>query len=290
MTALPTDERSFFVELSSARVHTRVAGQVERTLVIVPDPPNLIEHHRGVIERLARDFRVICFELPGFGRSELRNGARFSLELQVEVMTGVLQRLEVHHAILEMSCLGALAGMRLARLRPDLVERLVLAQVSTQSQMQSWAKGTDVCGLIHTPHVGQALVSLGKRFIARHWYQVALPEGTEARTRQRYLQPTLQSLREGGPFELASAYQALQRSEELEYGAIRQPTLLLWGRADRTHEDTSPSALLHALPNAELVELEGCGHFPTLEEAGGYEERLRAWVQSSPRVRSVSMS
>lgn len=279
MTAQPTEERSFFVELPGARVHTQLVGQADQTLVIVPDPPNLIEHHREVIERLARDFRVICFELPGFGRSELRNGARFSLELQVEVMTGLLEQLAVRHAILEMSCLGALVGLRLARLRPDLVERLVLAQVSTQSQMQSWAKGTDVCGLIHTPRVGQALVSFGKRFIARHWYKVALPAGTEARIRQRYLRPTLQSLREGGSFELASAYQSLQQSAELEYGAIRQPTLLLWGRADRTHEGTSPSALMQALPNAELVELDGCGHFPTLEEAGNYEERLRAWVR-----------
>ncbi len=286
MAALPVEERPFFVELPQARVHTRVAGQAARTLVIVPDPPNLIEHHREVIERLARDFRVICFELPGFGRSELRDGVRFSLELQVEVMTGLLERLVVRQAILEMSCLGALVGMRLARLRPDLVARLVLAQVSTQSQMQTWARGTDVCGLIHTPRVGQALVSLGRRFIAHHWYQVALPEGTDARIRQRYLQPTLQALREGGPFELASAYQSLQRSSELEYGAIGQPTLLLWGRADRTHEGTSPSALLHALPDAELIELEGCGHFPTLEEAGRYEERLRAWLQS-PGTRSM---
>ncbi|WP_224372437.1 alpha/beta fold hydrolase [Hyalangium versicolor] len=279
MTAVAVEERSFFVELPSARVHTRVVGQADRTLVIVPDPPNLIEHHREVIERLARDFRVISFELPGFGRSELRNGARFSLELQVEVMAGMFEQLAVRHAVLEMSCLGALVGLRLARLRPELVERLVLAQVSTQEQMQTWAKGTDVCGLIHTPRVGQALVSLGRRFIARHWYQAALPEGTDARTRQGYLQPTLQALREGGAFELASAYQSLRRSEAIEYSDIRQPTLLLWGCADRTHEGTSARPLWQALPRAELVELDGCGHFPTLEHAGRYEERLRAWLQ-----------
>ncbi|WP_224248352.1 alpha/beta fold hydrolase [Hyalangium gracile] len=279
MTAVAVEEESFFVELARARVHTRVVGQGSKTLVIVPDPPNLIEHHRDVIESLARDFRVICFELPGFGRSQLRNGARFSLELQVEVMAGVLERLAVRQAILEMSCLGALVGLRLARLRPELVERLVLAQVSTQERMRTWAKGTDVCGLIHTPRVGQALVSLGRRFIARHWYQAALPEGTDGRTRQRYLQPTLQALREGGDFELASAYQSLRRAGALDYGDIRQPTLLLWGRADRTHEGASARDLLHALPRAELVELDGCGHFPTLEEAGRYEERLRAWLR-----------
>ncbi|MDY7227235.1 alpha/beta fold hydrolase [Hyalangium rubrum] len=272
----------FFMELPRARVRVQVTGDGARTLVIIPDPPNLIEHHREVIEQLARGFRVICFELPGFGRSELRNGARFSLELQVEIMTEVLERLSARQVVLEMSCLGALAGMRLARLRPDLVERLVLAQVSTQEQMRTWARGTDICGLIHTPRVGQALVSLCRRFIARHWYTAALPEGTDARTRQRYLQPTLQSLREGGPFELASAYQALRRSETLEYGAIQQPTLLLWGRADRTHEDTSPRALLHALPHAELMEFEGCGHFPTLEKAGAYVERLRTWAGGLP--------
>ncbi len=56
-------------------------------------------------------------------------------------MAGLLERLAVRHATLKMSCLGALVGLRLARLRPDLVERLVLAQVSTQEQMRTWLHG-----------------------------------------------------------------------------------------------------------------------------------------------------
>jgi pimeloyl-ACP methyl ester carboxylesterase len=272
---------TFFVELERARVRAFVAGGGARTLVIVPDPPNLIEHHRESIERLAGSYRVICFELPGFGRSALLNGARFGFELQLQVMSEVLERLSARRVLLEMSCLGALVGLRLARRRPDLVDKLVLAQVSSLAQMQAWAKGTDVGNLIHTPGLGQTLVSLSKRFIARHWYRSALPEGASEQLYQQYLQPTLEAMREGGAFELASAYQAVRREVEVDYAGIPQPTLLLWGQADRTHAASMPRALQQALPHARLVEYAGCGHFPTLEDVDRYVRTLKEWEQAA---------
>ncbi|HYI00938.1 alpha/beta hydrolase [Hyalangium sp.] len=275
---------TFFMELAQARVRVAVVGQGPRTVVIVPDPPNLIEHHHESIQRLASDHRVICFELPGFGRSSLQGGARFGFALQLEVMGEVLERLEARRVLLEMSCLGAMMGLRLALRRPDLVGRLVLAQVSSLAQMQSWARETDVGGLIHTPGVGQVLVAASKFFIARHWYRAALPEGASEALYQQYLQPTLRTLREGGRFELASAYQAVRREEEVDYSGIHQPLLLLWGRGDRTHAATRPQALLEALPQARLVEYEGCGHFPTLEDVDRYIHTLKEWERSLPAV------
>jgi pimeloyl-ACP methyl ester carboxylesterase len=280
-------DETFFVNLEHARIRVRVVGGGERTLVIVPDPPNLIEHHQEVIARLADTFRIICFELPGFGHSKPLGGACFELDAQAEWMGEVLERLSARRVILEMSCLGALVGIRLAHRRPDIVDRLVLAQVSTLAQMQAWARGTDVCHLIHTRGVGQALVALFRRFIVRHWYRVALPEGTDARTRQRYLRPALQSLREGASFELASAYQAIHRATDMDWGAISQPTLLLWGRADRTHEGTGPQALQRVLPHAVRVEIDGCGHFPTLEDVGRYVDLLMEWERHSSRGTSA---
>jgi pimeloyl-ACP methyl ester carboxylesterase len=271
----------FHLELRRASVRTLVTGTGPGTLVIIPDPPNVIEHHQEVFERLAGDHRIISFELPGFGRSQLLGGARFGIDAQVDIMTEVLEHLSARQVTLEMSCLGALVGLRLARRRPDLVARLVLAQVSTLAQMQAWARGTDVMNLIHTPGVGQALVSLGKRFIARHWYRSALPEGTDERTYLKYLEPTLASLDAGASFELASAYQEIRRAAEVDYGGIQQPTLLLFGKADRTHAGTEARALQQALPRAELVELEGCGHFPTLEDAGRYVRTLTAFEDST---------
>ncbi len=276
---------TFFVELERARVRACVAGEGPRTLVIVPDPPNLIEHHRESIARLAGRYRVLSFELPGFGRSALLRGARFGFELQVQVMSEVLERLSARRVILEMSCLGALVGLRLARRRPDLVDKLVLAQVSSLAQMQAWARGTDVGHLIHTPGVGQLLVSLSKRFIARHWYRSALPEGASEALYQQYLRPTLQALREGGGFELASAYQAVRREAEVDYAGIPQATLLLWGQADRTHAATLPQALQQVLPQARLVEYAGCGHFPTLEDVDRYVRTLHDWEQATPSLR-----
>lgn len=38
-------------------------------IISVPDGPNIIEHHEELIAKLAVNYRVICFELPGLGFS-----------------------------------------------------------------------------------------------------------------------------------------------------------------------------------------------------------------------------
>jgi pimeloyl-ACP methyl ester carboxylesterase len=280
------DEGAFELELGYASVRGRVVGEAPRTLVAVPDPPNLVDHHHDVFERLRDSYRIISFELPGFGRSRLRKGMRFGIDSQVELMGEVLERLSARRVVLEMSCLGALVGLRLARRRPELIDKLVLAQVSTLAQMQAWAKGADVWNIIHTPALGQAFVFLARKLIARHWFRAALPEGTDEQTYQRYLQPTLAALEQGGPFELASAYQAVRRATEVDYGQITQATLLLFGDADRTHRltGTDPRALRQALPRAELVQGESWGHFPTLEDPVRYATTLKDWDAASPSL------
>ena len=143
-------EGAFELDLGSASVRGRVVGEAPRTLVVVPDPPNLVDHHHDVFERLRDSYRIISFELPGFGRSRLREGMRFGIDSQVELMGEVLERFSARRVVLEMSCLGALVGLRLARRRPELIDKLVLAQVSTLAQMQAdkeqWA--SDIEGAV----------------------------------------------------------------------------------------------------------------------------------------------
>ena len=244
------------------------------TLVVIPDPPNLIEHHAPVVDRLAQDFRVVCLELPGFGYSQPLPGFDYALAAQVQALASALDQLEVRDAILEMSCLGAFVGIALAQLRPDLVGRLMLQQVPSYPEAQRWAKGADVAGLIATPWLGQLLVQLAARPIARHWYGAALPVDSADATYHRFTEPTLRSLDLGACFSLASAYQALFAGEAPGPCRLDQPVFALWGDADRTHAGTDRSSILRALPGARLETFHGCGHFPGLERPERYHELL----------------
>lgn len=44
-------------------------GGPKNPLLIVPDGPCVIEHYADLIDLLSPDFRVVCFDLPGFGFS-----------------------------------------------------------------------------------------------------------------------------------------------------------------------------------------------------------------------------
>src|SRR5690349_15193716 len=47
-------------DVGGAVLRVRTAGERGPTLVIVPDPPNVIEHYDRLIELLVPDVRVVC--------------------------------------------------------------------------------------------------------------------------------------------------------------------------------------------------------------------------------------
>jgi pimeloyl-ACP methyl ester carboxylesterase len=61
-------------------------------------------------------------------------------------------------------------------------------------------------------------------------------------------------------------------------GAIRVPTLILWGDADgiatRAHQDE----MLAAIPGATLEVLPGAGHLATLEQPDAVTAALARWL------------
>jgi pimeloyl-ACP methyl ester carboxylesterase len=60
--------------------------------------------------------------------------------------------------------------------------------------------------------------------------------------------------------------------------AIRVPTLVLVGEADRMTSPAAAAALAAAIPGAVLTVLPGCGHVPPLERPGLVSAAMRAWL------------
>ena len=265
--------RGEFMALDNVTVRVQVThrlGTSDETIVVVPDPPNLIEHHQPVVDRLAPDFRVICLELPGFGFSHPGPGFGYTIDEQASALAKVLDHLGVRNATLEMACLGAFVGMRLAERRPDILRRLILLQVPSYHEARLWSRRADLCGIIATPWLGQVFMELADTLVVRHWYHAALPQGHNEATCQRHARLALEGFRRGGCFCLASAYQALQRGADYPTCRLGQETVVLWGSADQTHRHTDKQSIRRQIPQARVVEFEDCGHFPSLEATDRY--------------------
>lgn len=257
--SLPTKDDIHFVELSLATVRARVAGKGQRTLVIVLDPPNTIEHYTELIARLISEFRVVFFEATGFGFSFPKTGFKFTLSERAQVVIELLEQLNVRAAVLSFPCLEAFVALMVAERRPELVEKLLLIQVPSYIEAKHWTRRTDILNVIKTPSLGQVATSLGKNLLAREWYRSALPRSADITP---YLNSALDSFKHGACFCLSSAFQTFQQEEEPVFSAIEKETIVLWGTADSTHTQTDKKSLLAYVPHVRWIEFKHCGHFP----------------------------
>jgi len=274
-----------FVETRGATLRTLItqkSGASDRTLVIVPDPPNVIEQYLPIIDEMSNHARVVCVETPGFGQSFVKSGFRFDVESYCDVFDEFFARLDIRDAVLDMACLGGFAGVAFAATRPDLVRHLMLQQTVSVSEAQKWAAGTDRLNLIRRPYVGQIFMRALDHVVTRHWYKVAMPPATSA------LAPALADhaiagLDRGGCFCLCNAYQALMATPEAPYPTRPRKTTIVWGDSDPTHVlvQTIGDSLKAFLPDAEFVVFENCGHFPILENTQRYLPMLRAALDAA---------
>jgi pimeloyl-ACP methyl ester carboxylesterase len=271
-------ERS--IALPSATLRVLRAGHGSRVIVVVPDPPNVIEHHLEVIRDLALDHTVYAFEMAGFGYSRPRPGFAHDLAAHCRVLGELFAELELERVTLSIACLSGLVGATFAALEPARVARLVLLQVPSVEQAGHWARRTDRFHLIRTPLAGQLFTWAARRAILRQWYRVALPEPVDGGRYEALLARGALALDSGAAFSLASAYQTLARSR------VRfprdTPQLHLWGVADRTHLQTQRRDALVGLERAEYVECPGIGHFPDLEQPTRYTALVRDFEARHP--------
>lgn len=66
---------------------------------------------RDVITRLAPDFRCVCFDAPGTGRSSRLSGRAISLERSARAVTAVIEALDLQNLTLVVHDLGGPAGL-----------------------------------------------------------------------------------------------------------------------------------------------------------------------------------
>lgn len=79
---------------------------------------------RDVIQRLATDFRCVCFDAPGTGQSERLPAREISLESAARVLTAIVQTLDLKDVTLVFHDLGGLSGISGAARVPERIRGL----------------------------------------------------------------------------------------------------------------------------------------------------------------------
>jgi pimeloyl-ACP methyl ester carboxylesterase len=233
---------------------------------------------------LLRD-RFDCWapDLPGFGRSGPPPRADYSLDSHVMAMTRVCEHVAaeagrpVH---LFGNSLGGASAVRIAAMRPDLIQSLTL--ISPAMPVIRPRPGTDPrLVFLLVPGISQLISRAAANQTARQRVQavldlcyvdpsavpqVRIDEAVAELERRRGLAwfdtAMMASLR-----GLAASYVARgDRSLWRQATMIEAPTLVIWGRHDRLVSSTIAARVQRAIPGSRLVVLENCGHVAQLED------------------------
>jgi len=259
----------------SSYIRYRVVGNKGPTLVICPDPPVMIEHYDQLARQLVKNgYRVIIFEMPGFGYSLPKLGFNFRLDGITLDIVRLLKELAMGPHFLMFPCVPGFVAINLADRFPDMIAGLVLVQIPNQQQALNWRHSRDPKGILQTPVVGQALLQMVKKKRIKDWYATAL--GDQGLL-DRFTTPSTKALNHGACFCLASGFQRLF-NELPDWQPIDKPTLIIWGSKDSTHEHTDKQSTHDLVCNASYVEMEGSGHFPDLEESEKMVELLNQFI------------
>ena len=204
------------------------------------------------VEPLARQYRVYLVDLPGFGAMR-----RFPLRQGVQAATDWLIRwiesIGVRPAHLVGHSMGGHICLRIAMERPDLVSRLAL--------------------------VAPAVWFVRGSLLAR-----IAPLVDETRQFSPCFMATLSydALRAGPITLLRSAHDLLQHEVGRDLGAIRAPTLLIWGEHDAIVPVSVGYELRQLIPQSRLLVLKGANHVPMYHDARRFNAALLHFLRGDP--------
>jgi pimeloyl-ACP methyl ester carboxylesterase len=239
-------------------------------IINVPDGPNVIEHHENLIEKLSKNFRVICFEFPGIGFSYPNSRYDYSTETAAKLIINLLDILQIEHATAAFSCSNGFYAIKAAELFPHRISQLFLSQTPSLHSMKPWVE-TNIPKLLRYPIIGQLTNSFIEKKLAKIWYKNALPKTTD---RTEYELKAINSLDRGGCFCLSGLVQGLTREIDSVLKVSNIPATLFWGTKDYSHRKTDQKTIVEHLPDCEIIEFENCGHFPELEDTDSYVKLL----------------
>nr|BAG06221.1 2-hydroxy-6-(2-hydroxyphenyl)-6-oxo-2,4 hexadienoic acid hydrolase [Nocardioides sp. DF412] len=228
------------------------------------------------IEALARHFRVIAPDMPGWGDSDAVDFATLD---HVEALCQLLDQLGIERAALVGNSMGGHTSIRTAIERPERVSHLITMGAPLQMKpILFGAGGGPSEGLkIMYAGFGDASPAAMRRLVEIMVFdqaRFATPELCEQRSQAALKRPE----------HLANIAKAAPRApipiwaDPARLGEITAPALLVHGRDDRVVTFETALFLAANIPDSRAHLINRCGHWAQLEHADEFNRLVTDFV------------
>jgi pimeloyl-ACP methyl ester carboxylesterase len=238
-----------------------------------------------VMELLQNDYTMLAPDFLGHGESAKPVGD-YSLGNQASSLRDLLDVLGIDRATVVGQSYGGGVALQFAYQFPDRCERLVLVDAGGLGREVNW-----ILRLITLPLAEFVMPVLFPGFV-RSWGEPVInflhdrgivspavtetwhsySSLTEAENRRAFVRTMRSVIEPGG--------QSVSAMDRL-YLAAHTPTLIIWGDRDRIIPLAHAHQAHEAIPNSQLVVIEGVGHYPHVESPGRFTEILVEFLRTT---------
>ena len=277
-----------FVEVRGIRLNTIQLGSGERTVLFIHGLNGGWQNWLESLPFFAERYRVVAFDLPGFGWSEMPE-EKISIPGYGRFVDALMERLGMHAAAVVGNSMGGFIAAETAIQFRHRVERLVLVSaagltVEHQRHERALAALRYLQGQLRAygDWLGAHSDVLARRRAARR----ALMAWVAHRPHLLPAPLFAEQVRGAGKPGFIDALDALTdypiRDRLRE---IACPTLVVWGAKDRLVPVRDAHEFARLIPDAREVVWPDTGHVPMLERPEGFNRLVGAFLGEQPGER-----
>ncbi len=279
--SLPTPRQTRSVTVGARRIHLTEFGAGPVVLMLHGGGPGAsgLSNYARNVEALARHFRVLVPDLPGYGQSSKGVDADDPFGDLARTVLGLLDALDITRAHVVGNSLGGACALRMALEAPARIGRLVLMGPGGVGI----AQGAPTPGLKrllgYYAGEGPTLDKL-RTFLAED----LVYDGsaiTEEVLRERFESSIDPEVIANPPLRAPKDLDAFKRLDFLldaRLPALTHPTLVLWGTEDRVNPPAGAMALQARLPACDVYLFSKTGHWVQWERADQFNATVAAFL------------
>jgi len=222
---------------------------------------------------LAKDHRVIRFDLAGHGQSGADLRQHYDTATRVRQLGLLLDALHVRHATVAGNSFGGLVAWTFAAAHPSRVDRLILVDSAAFSINGVTEKPVPV-----PPAMRAYLLDPSPAAVA---FSAAAIFAHPERLSSARLDQMRALIARNGPALVAHLEQFTLPDPRPALATIKAPTLILWGRSDKVVPVAQADQIAAAIPGSKLIIYDDVGHAPQEEASAASIADVRTFLNDN---------
>ncbi|MET8704963.1 alpha/beta fold hydrolase [Streptomyces californicus] len=271
-TGLPTMQETTY-DIGGRNIFAAEAGDGPPVLLLHGGGPGAsgVSNYARNITELAKEYRVIVPDLPGYGRSTKGVDGSDPFGHLADGIRGLLDGLGLEKAHLVGNSYGGACALRLALDTPNRVDRMVLMGPGGIGTTRSLP--TPGLNSLLNYYTGDGPSRRKLEKFIRDYLVFNAADVPDAAIDERYrasidpeviASPPLR--RPSGPNALRTVWK-MDFTRDARLSRLPVPTLVLWGAQDRVNRPSGGPMLAERMPNCDLYMAANTGHWVQFERA-----------------------